>query len=445
MGAGPIELTEFWLLSGAARVDQGAVLSGPSPLSGSLASLKDDDVLTGVVLAAGSVLLWDFGAPGADVTDIRLGSAVDPSRFPLLCGLQYSDDGLAWTSGNFFGGIAWPGSRSKTASEQLGNLFKAMSFVAGQAGAPQAPVSPYNSVTVFDNNGVAVAAKSSGIRQFEASRTAITGGGIGIYIGVASRASIDEVRTISAASVAGRSQQITYASGGTKYVNSGAPQAYGATWGTGDVIGCTVDFSTGQVTFYKNGVSQGVAGTYLISAADCMPYLQAAGSSGSNNAAVCTLRTRGFTYPISGAEPWEDRTAIATRQVQGRIGLELQRASPSATAPSASVARPVPQLAASRYEFMTGVLGKGNGRVRGFTLDYVNPLNKPYRCRVRLVREVDGMQVREAWSDANGAYDFQFVDELQSYTVIAYYLAHGKRAVVTDGLTLANGKVELMP
>jgi len=84
------------------------------------------------------------------------------------------------------------------------------------------------------------------------------------------------------------------------------------------------------------------------------------------------------------------------------------------------------------------------GRVRGFTLDYVNPLNKPYSCRVRLVREVDGLIVRELWSKPDGSYDFQYVDELQSYTVIAYYEAHGKRAVVTDGLTLANGKVELM-
>jgi len=99
----------------------------------------------------------------------------------------------------------------------------------------------------------------------------------------------------------------------------------------------------------------------------------------------------------------------------------------------------------SRKNYTLGDLGQSIGRVRGFTLDYVNPLNKPYPCRVRLVRESDGLQIREVWSGADGSYDFQFVDEMQSYTVIAYYLAHGKRAVVTDGLTLANGKVELMP
>ncbi|MGO4608485.1 hypothetical protein AB4142_19315 [Variovorax sp. 2RAF20] len=103
------------------------------------------------------------------------------------------------------------------------------------------------------------------------------------------------------------------------------------------------------------------------------------------------------------------------------------------------------RFALGRKDHLTGVLGQGIGRVRGRTLDYANPENKPYPCRVRLVREVDGLQLRELWSDANGNYDFQYVDELQSYSVFAYYLDHGKRAVVTDGLTLANGKVELMP
>lgn len=102
------------------------------------------------------------------------------------------------------------------------------------------------------------------------------------------------------------------------------------------------------------------------------------------------------------------------------------------------------RISLGRKDHLTGVLGQGIGRVRGRTLDYANPENKPYRCRVRLVRDADGYQVREQWSDAEGRYEFQWIDERQSYSVIAYYLEHGKRAVVTDGLTLANGKVELM-
>jgi hypothetical protein len=102
------------------------------------------------------------------------------------------------------------------------------------------------------------------------------------------------------------------------------------------------------------------------------------------------------------------------------------------------------RLSLGRKDHLTGVLGQGIGRVRGRTLDYANPENKPYVCRVRLVREVDGLQLRELRTDADGSYDFQWIDERQSYSVFAYYLDHGKRAVVTDGLTLANGKVELM-
>ncbi|MBT2337354.1 hypothetical protein J7E49_26070 [Variovorax paradoxus] len=97
-----------------------------------------------------------------------------------------------------------------------------------------------------------------------------------------------------------------------------------------------------------------------------------------------------------------------------------------------------------RKNYLLGDLGQGVGRVRGSILDYVAPVNKPYRCRVVLLRERDTMPIREQWSAVDGSYDFQYVDELQSYSVLAFYGAHAKRAVVSDGLTLANGKVELM-
>lgn len=41
--------------------------------------------------------------------------------------------------------------------------------------------------------------------------------------------------------------------------NNGTSASYGATWTTGDVIGIALDLSAGTITFYKNGVSQGVA------------------------------------------------------------------------------------------------------------------------------------------------------------------------------------------
>ena len=57
------------------------------------------------------------------------------------------------------------------------------------------------------------------------------------------------------------------AASGNKYSNA-TSAAYGATWTVGDVIGIAFDSSVGSITYYKNGVSQGVAftgitGTYF--------------------------------------------------------------------------------------------------------------------------------------------------------------------------------------
>jgi hypothetical protein len=41
--------------------------------------------------------------------------------------------------------------------------------------------------------------------------------------------------------------------------HGGSAPSYGATWTTGDVIGVALDMGSGSITFYKNGVSQGVA------------------------------------------------------------------------------------------------------------------------------------------------------------------------------------------
>ena len=54
------------------------------------------------------------------------------------------------------------------------------------------------------------------------------------------------------------STQYGYQNNGYKRNNGTAP-AYGATFTTDDVIGIAYDSNSGSLTFYKNGVSQGVA------------------------------------------------------------------------------------------------------------------------------------------------------------------------------------------
>lgn len=87
-------------------------------------------------------------------------------------------------------------------------------------------------------------------------------------------------------------------------------------------------------------------------------------------------------------------------------------------------------------------LGKCIGRVRGT----ITVKGVPASRRVRLVREKDGLTVREVWSDpTTGAYAFNRVDELQTYTVLAYDHTNTWPAEVAGGRSLGNGGVELMP
>lgn len=441
---GDIELTEFWLLAGTTRVDAAATLTGTAPISGALADLKDDDTATGVTLPPGASLQWDFGVGGsADVTDIRLGAAANVAKFPMVCGLAYSDDGVAWTPAYGFAGILWPGARQKTVSEQLGNLLKAVPLSAASSGAPALTST---TVRVFDNNGVVLPVKSTGVRQIEAVRSSVTGSGIGIYFGVASRAAYDAMRSAQNAIVSNVGS-IGYASStGNKFVN-GVATAYGATYTTGDVIGCVVDFSTGQVTFYKNGVSQGVAGTISLAAsAELMPFIQAAGSAGESTSVICALRTRGFMNAIAGAVPWEDRTAIATSMHAGRAMAESAQYASTLGAMPVGKAGATPPVVGGRNDYYLGSPAGGRlvGRVKGTTKDKGTP-NVPVSERVRLFREQDGYLVREVWSaPGTGAYSFDYVDETQTYTVISYDHDKAFRAVIADNLTLANGGVELI-
>lgn len=77
----------------------------------------------------------------------------------------------------------------------------------------------------------------------------------------------------------------------------------------------------------------------------------------------------------------------------------------------------------------------GPGRITGTVAEKATP-NIPLRRRVRLHRDVDGLCVRETWSDAaTGAYEFTDINPAYRYTAIAYDWAHNHRAVIADNLT----------
>jgi hypothetical protein len=83
----------------------------------------------------------------------------------------------------------------------------------------------------------------------------------------------------------------TYLDGGLKG-NAGGTTAYGATWTNGDVIGIVFDADTGQLTFYKNGVSQGLA--FTVTSGNS--YYPAFGGASTIPSYALNFGQRPFTY-----------------------------------------------------------------------------------------------------------------------------------------------------
>lgn len=90
---------------------------------------------------------------------------------------------------------------------------------------------------------------------------------------------------------------------------------------------------------------------------------------------------------------------------------------------------------ASQLDYVLG--GNGLGRVRGRTVEQEdkNSPKVPVSRRVRLYRDRDGLLIREAWSNAQGDYEFARIDSTTAYTVLSYDHEGDFRAVVADRVT----------
>ncbi|MPT02578.1 MAG: hypothetical protein E2581_29550 [Pseudomonas sp.] len=122
-----------------------------------------------------------------------------------------------------------------------------------------------------------------------------------------------------------------------------------------------------------------------------------------------------LSYPTSLFQP----TAVV-----GLGGRELYRG-----------AYVVQRPGASQLDYVLG--GNGLGRVRGRTVEQEdkNSPKVPVSRRVRLYRDLDGLLIRETWSNAQGEYDFPRIDSTTSYTVLSYDHEGDFRAVVADRVT----------
>lgn len=474
---GSLELTEFHLLAAGARVDgPAALVASDAPTVGVIASLRDASTVTGAEWSAAAVgmlaLTWDFGAGGgADVDDIRLGAGADVRKFLLGCAVQWSDDAIAWTTSKIVYSAAWPGTRLMTQSAGGGApYFRSSAYSINPAS--QATVSialPLNllagSLLLIGVNyrGTVTAEPVGWTRLSTTAATSPSGQQGVVYAKTATEADSGSTVTFSQTtsnnlsaymvelgsfngppvvdqSATGKVDGVL-SSPVSVLTSTGADRLAVVYGGTSTAFADATATITLSPASYLEWTLRTVQGTGQLRGGFFTRPLGAGGTTAGEITSAGSSANTSFTWNVflfvAGRGITQNRAAVRNAQVS--LGASL-----AVTGLTYGSGR-FPALTRSRQDFLNGQFGRGIGRVRGFTLDYVNPLNKPYRCRVRLVREVDGLQIRELWSGADGSYDFQWLDELQSYTVIAYYLDHGKRAVVTDGLTLANGKVELMP
>lgn len=471
-GGETVELSEFWLRAGTSRVDAAATLtSSIAPVMGSLADLKDDDTATAVSIDRRAVLQWDFGGSPQDVTDIRLGAASDARKFLMNARIEWSDDGAVWTYAHAFAGILFPGARTKTESARMAPQFSAagatvvQDAVSSQITVPLPTLSgeyPTTLVAAVMFRSTPGAPPAGWTRVSTAGPAVYTADGTQQWTEVFLRtvaSAADVVAPTFTQAAVGRMNgvvmevtcafaAVTVESAQTVVLSDHSASAVGlpSLTATGDRLGIGVASS-----IFALATSQ----TVSVSS----PWVM------RSTSAALTLRLGAATLRLSNGEStagtmtWEALAGGAnglTANVLILVGPDQIKRSPriAASVGGASVnssgATPTPMRAApegivpARPNYLFDP--KIRGRVRGVVLMHVGGVNKPVHRHVFLIRERDMLMVQQQWSNpTTGAFDFQYVEETETYTVLSHDYLRDKRAVVADGISLANGKLELMP
>lgn len=480
-----LSLSEFHLYAAASRVDTAATLtSNVAPSSGSLSSLSDDDVTTGVrwLSQEGVNLYWDFGSGGsADVDGVRVGSsAASSDEFPVFCSVWFSDDAVTWTR------------QADWAADYPGVQQKIAGFYNWQpndvAVVSQLRFIGANGSTTFTDDVDGNVWTPSGSAQLKTDQFR-WGGSAGFfngttdYISMPSRPGMNLGTTDFAIEVYFRVASFTKSYGTLVGNNIGTfviPARFLMVYGDG----APTVFNRRKIGF--GGEGSGFANPALLSTTvlttgvwyrvriirigpTMWMFVNDVLEATITSAAAIDL---GFLGTRVGSNGWDGADSyfhghIGEFRVTHTVGEDgslpayVRHPVPKKTnrmrvfQPEAKIATGVglwpftgatltPAPVRARGDYLAGVLGQGIGRVKGTTKDKGSP-NVPVSERVRLYREQDGLLIRELWSaPVTGAYSFDYVDELQTYTVVSYDHDKNFRAVVADGLSLAGGGVELI-
>ena len=311
-----LALTEIKLLFNSLSVsDTITPTSNHTPSSGSLANLVDNDLTTSVVFLKNVLfnisLVWDFGS-NKEVTDIQFGSSLLQSEFVLSSILQFSNDGLSWLTYAKYKAPKWPGPDSLTTSSYANSYWDIATTGSNPPIAPDGTfVSPVSAKTIKGSTY-----RQSGICQFEVkfnSLTANSGAGSIIYlgIGITSDMSTSDVLQNDREAYAIYSTQAPVFAGVTDQTYGG--YSNGNYFTDGSVIGVVVNFDTGSLEFFINGVSKGIAtATGLLGKSVVPAVCDTAGYSLRNLHA--TLKINSFDFPVAGADPWAASPRIVIDQ-----------------------------------------------------------------------------------------------------------------------------------
>jgi hypothetical protein len=149
---------------------------------------------------------------------------------------------------------------------------------------------------------------TSGKWYYEATVTANSGNSM--WVGF-----LSDVYTLNNNAWSFSTQTALYANDG----RNGNNASYGATWTTNDVIGIALDISTssGSITFYKNGVSQGVMFSSLTSSAVWRPLIS---GGGTGTTIAMNFGQRPFAYtPPTGFVALNTFNLAASTIVKGNL------------------------------------------------------------------------------------------------------------------------------
>ena len=483
-GGADLELSEFHLLAGGVRVDATATLTASvaPDVSGSLATIQDDVLTTSARWSAqavkGLTLQWDFGGSTADVDDIRLAGESE-WRFPLIVKIQWSDNGVAWFDLQVIPGIPWPG-KSAYVSSLIGGVTTATALL-GFSGSDGSTTFADEAGTIWTAHGTAKI--STDRSKFSTTSGKFDGAGyisaahkpefslvsgdftIELWVWVAAYTSgnhsIVNKDGVAGASYAQYDLGITNTGRLTAFLGNGnGVSPTGSSYTGSDVIPIAAWRHLALVVYGSTcfGFLDGVVEWSAPAATmyDGGKPLLVGYQTGQPSAAYFNGYIAGFQLLRGTAKYTSEFTPSASafqnayrqlNRAQGRVAASDQYS----LGGGVPIAYGDTKIAPADYlsvesgsvkDQITGVLGEGIGRVRGtVALAIKNNPDQPVHRKVRLIRDRDGLVIREAWSDAvTGEYDFQYVDEAQRFTVVSYDYTLAKRAVIAD-----NQIPELMP